>query len=78
MTTVEKIIAFEKNYIPWWDREELVDETYISKMLGTRKGRRDLYECFRMFADDNVDWQEAFDDAVDIIVDIIEIERRYA
>lgn len=78
MTTVEKIIAFDEKYIPWWDRDEQVNETYVSNMLGTRKGRRDLYEYFRMFADDNTDWQEAFDDAVDIIVDIIEIERRYA
>ena len=40
MTTAEKIIAFDEKYIPWWDRDEQVNETYVSNMLGTRKGRR--------------------------------------
>ena len=77
MTTKEKIEKFTDSFIPWWDRDDN-DMTNIDEMLSSRKGRRDLYEFFRMFAEDNLDWQEAFESASDIILDLIEIERRHA
>lgn len=75
MTTAEKINAFTQAYIPWWDRDDShpVD---TEAMLNSRKGRRDLYEFFHMVADDNIDQQDVFNASVDILLDIIELERR--
>lgn len=72
MTTVEKINAFAHSHLPWWD----VEGKATTADLRSKKSRRAIYEFFRDIADDNVDNDPVFYAAVDIIVDIIDLERR--
>lgn len=74
MTLAEKINAFTHDYFSWWDDVPPITDEDLEK----KNNRRTLYEEFHMIADDHVNDNEVFYKAVDICVDLIEMERRYA
>lgn len=87
MTTPKEIATRMARFADKYFHKDFVDECdsfeqavlTLEEELKNKRYRRGMYEYFRDVADDQADGlQEMFDDAVIILTDLIEYERRYA